>query len=70
MGMRLKRIRRARKLSQPQLARAAGIPVSTLRSWEQDQRDPLLPAAIKLARALKVTLDVLCGLQPFEPESN
>jgi transcriptional regulator with XRE-family HTH domain len=64
MGERLQRIRQARGLSQSQLARAAGIPVGSLRNWERDRREPLLGAAAKLADALGCTLDELAGRTP------
>jgi transcriptional regulator with XRE-family HTH domain len=61
MGQRLKRLREAAGMSQPQLATAAHVPVSTLRNWEQDRRVPRLDAALSLARALRVSLDELAG---------
>jgi transcriptional regulator with XRE-family HTH domain len=71
MGQQLKRLRAAAGLSQSQLARVAGVPVGTLKNWEQGRREPLLGAAARVARALKVSLDALAdygqkrrGLQP------
>lgn len=64
MGERLKRLRQAVGLSQPQLAKAAQVPLMTLRNWEQNRRIPRLDAAMSLARALGVTLDELAGMQP------
>lgn len=52
-GERLKAIRQAAGLSQPQLAAESGVPVGTIRDYEQGRRDPLLDSAVKLARALK-----------------
>ena len=49
MGERLKRLRKAAGLSQSQLARAAGVPVTTLRCWEQATRLPSLNGFIALA---------------------
>jgi transcriptional regulator with XRE-family HTH domain len=60
-GERLKRLRERAGMSQPKLAEAAGVPVTTLRTWEQGRREPLLGAALKLAVALRVTLDELAG---------
>ena len=60
----LKQARERAGLSQPALARAAGIPVGTLRNWEQNVREPRLPAAVKLADALGCTLDELAGRTP------
>jgi transcriptional regulator with XRE-family HTH domain len=59
MGQRLQRLRKAVGLSQSQLAKAAGVPVGTLRNWEQDIRSPLLNTAGRVARALGVSLDDL-----------
>jgi transcriptional regulator with XRE-family HTH domain len=59
MGQKLQRMRKAARLSQSQLAKAAGVPVGTLRNWEQDIRSPLLHTAGRVARALGVSLDDL-----------
>jgi transcriptional regulator with XRE-family HTH domain len=61
MGNRLKSLRRGAGLTQPQLAEAAGVPLWTLRAWEQARRTPLFDAAVKLADALGVSLDELAG---------
>lgn len=61
MGQRLKRLRKATGMSQPQLAEKMEVPVSTIRNWEQDRRVPRLDTAVILARALGVTLDELAG---------
>jgi transcriptional regulator with XRE-family HTH domain len=60
-GERLKRLRREAGLSQSQLARAAGVPIGTLRNWEQNRRVPLLDTAARVARAIGVSLDELAG---------
>jgi transcriptional regulator with XRE-family HTH domain len=64
MGVRLKRLRQERGLSQAQLARLSGIPKGTLLQWEYGLRTPLLDAAVKLADALEITLDELAGREP------
>jgi XRE family transcriptional regulator, regulator of sulfur utilization len=61
VGERLRRLRQARGLSQSELAKAAGVPVGTLRGWEYGRRTPLLDAAARLADALGCTLDELAG---------
>jgi transcriptional regulator with XRE-family HTH domain len=61
MGKRMKRLREAAGLSQAALARAAGVPLGTLRGWEYGRRTPLLDAAAKVADALDVSLDELAG---------
>jgi transcriptional regulator with XRE-family HTH domain len=60
--MRMKRLREAAGLSQPQAAAAAGVPVATLRNWEQARRVPALDAAARLAKAIGVSLDELAGI--------
>jgi transcriptional regulator with XRE-family HTH domain len=61
MGERLKRLREAAGLSQPQLARVAKVPLGTLRQWEQDRRLPSWEGALALADGLGCTLDELAG---------
>ena len=61
MGQRLQRLRRSAGLSQPRLAEAAAVPVASLRNWEQGRRLPQLDAAVRLAKALGITLDELAG---------
>jgi len=64
MGVRLRKLRQERGLSQAQLARLSGIPKGTLLQWEYGLRTPLLDAAVKLADALEITLDELAGREP------
>jgi transcriptional regulator with XRE-family HTH domain len=64
MAVRLKRLREAAGLSQAALAKAAGVPVGTLRGWEYARRTPLLDAAARVADALGCTLDELAGRTP------
>ena len=59
MGQRLQSVRQDKGMSQPELAKAAGVPVGTLRNWEQDRRAPRLDTAKKVARALGVSVDAL-----------
>jgi transcriptional regulator with XRE-family HTH domain len=59
IGERLQRLRQAAGFSQSQLAKAADVPVGTLRNWEQGRRVPLLDAAGRLAKALGVSVDAL-----------
>jgi transcriptional regulator with XRE-family HTH domain len=68
MGNRLQELRQSRGLSQSQLARAAGVPVGSLRGWEQARRTMLVDAFIKLADALECTLDELAGRTPPTPK--
>jgi len=61
MGTRLQRLRKAAGFSQATLAKATGIPASTIKNWEQGRRSPLLDTAARIARALGVSLDDLAG---------
>jgi transcriptional regulator with XRE-family HTH domain len=61
LGEHWKRLREAAGLSQPQLAKVAGVPVGTLRQWEQCRRLPSLEGFFDLARGLGVSLDELAG---------
>jgi transcriptional regulator with XRE-family HTH domain len=66
-GGRLKELRERKGLSQPQLAAAAELPLTTLRNWEQGRREPLASAIVRLAMALDVSADLLLGLAPMPP---
>ena len=57
-GDMLKDIRKQKGMTQAGLAKAAGVPVGTIRDYEQGKRDPLLSNAQKLAAALRVSVDV------------
>jgi transcriptional regulator with XRE-family HTH domain len=54
-GQHLRSLREGAGLSRAELARRAGVPVSTLRNWEGDRGMPGIPAALRLAEALGVT---------------
>ena len=62
MGPRMQRLRQAAGLSQSGLARATGIPVGTIKNWEQGIRFPRMDLAVKVAAALGITLDELAGV--------
>ncbi len=68
IGKQLQRVREEKGVSQAKLAKAAGIPVGTLRNLEQGRRVPRLDTAIKLAEALGVSLDELTTEAPAEPK--
>jgi transcriptional regulator with XRE-family HTH domain len=58
-GQHLRSLREGAGLSRAELARRAGVPVSTLRNWEGDRGMPGIPAAVRLAEALGVPVDRL-----------
>jgi transcriptional regulator with XRE-family HTH domain len=64
MGERLQRLRKAAGMSQTDLAKAAGVPLMSLRNWEQDRRVPRLDTAAQLAIAMGISLDALAGINP------
>jgi transcriptional regulator with XRE-family HTH domain len=67
MGARFQRLREEARMTQAELAERAGIPVGTLRNWEQGIRVPRFDHAIRVAQALGVSLDVLAGLAEEQP---
>ena len=70
IGERVKSLRMKRNMRQTALAKESGVPVSTINALESGARsgEGLSVATVrKLANALQVTLDYLCGLD--EPDS-
>lgn len=63
---RLKEARLAAKLKQTELAKLSGVTAATISAYERADegkgKNPSLENAIKLAQALNVSLDWLCGL--------
>lgn len=69
-GERLKSFREAAGWSQPELAANSGVPVGTIRDYEQGRRKPLLDTAVKLARALRQPLEAfLPDAAPDKPKT-
>jgi transcriptional regulator with XRE-family HTH domain len=56
-GQHLRALREGAGLSRAELARRAGVPVSTLRNWECGRGFPDLPALLRLAGALGVPVE-------------
>lgn len=67
-GERLKAIRKARGLTQVQLAEAAGATQRAISYYETEAGFPPAPAVIDLAKALKVSTDELLGVKPPKAE--
>ncbi len=63
-GERLQSIRKARALTQVQLAEAAGTTQRAISYYETEAGFPPAPAVIDLAEALGVTTDELLGVKP------
>src|SRR3954470_17820223 len=67
LGQRIARLRLAGGMTQPDLAEKAGVPLFSLRSWEQDYRRPRADAAVRVARALGVTVEELMSVKTDRP---
>lgn len=63
-GEKLRELRDAAGMTQLALSQAAGVPIGTVRDYEQGTRDPLLSNAQRLAKALGVSLDVFPPTAP------
>jgi transcriptional regulator with XRE-family HTH domain len=63
-GPRLTAVRKARGLTQIQLAEAAGTTQRSISYYQNDDGVPPSSAVIALAKALKVSADELLGLRP------
>jgi transcriptional regulator with XRE-family HTH domain len=53
---KLKALRTAAGWTQAEFAEKCGVPLGTIRDYEQGKRDPSLSAVLKLARGLGVSL--------------
>ena len=60
MGQKIKELRKAKKLSQKELAGKIGTTQSAINNWEQDKFYPNLFSCFVMADFFKVTLDELC----------
>ena len=69
-GKRLFALRKARGLTQVQLAEALGTTQRVISYYETDAELPPSTAIIPLARVLEVSTDELLGLKPTEPNGN
>lgn len=68
-GQRLQELREKAGLSQSQLAEASGVPVWSLRGYEQGRRDPLWDVVFKLAAALGTDCRVFADCQRVTAET-
>ena len=65
-GDRLRKLRKARKLTQKELASLIGVKNSVISFYEVGDRTPSLEALIKLSKALRISTDVLLGIEQKE----
>jgi len=65
---KLKQQREQAGMSQPRLAEVSGVPVSSLRNYEQGIRQPAWDVLLRLSRAMRCSADVFAecveGLPP------
>ena len=64
-GQRLQALRLAAGITQQALAKAAGLPLGSLRGYEQEKRDPLWYVIFQLAKALAVSGDRFADCVPL-----
>jgi transcriptional regulator with XRE-family HTH domain len=72
IGERITRLRTKRKMSQSALAEAANVPLSVINMLEAGVRSGenlRVETARKLANALTVTMDYLCGVHEEDEDS-
>ena len=62
-GLRLKKLRDAKGLSQKELAQKLGVSKGTVYRYENNTQSPSLDNAAKLALLLDTSLDYLAGLE-------
>ena len=65
MGEHLAQARKARNMTQAQLAGALAVSPQTISAWEKDASQPDAGQLIGLAHALNLSLDALTGLAPL-----
>ncbi|MGB6639790.1 MAG: helix-turn-helix transcriptional regulator [Thermoanaerobaculia bacterium] len=66
-GKRLIRLRKARGLTQVELAEAAGTTQRAISYYENEAAYPPALAVIALAKALRISTDEILGLRPPKP---
>lgn len=67
-GDRLAEVRKRKKLSQEELAKAIGVHAPVIGRYERGEVKPSIEVATKLAHALEVSLDYLAGNTDLEIE--
>ena len=70
LGERIGALRRARRLSQAELAGRLGISASAMGMYEQGRREPSVQIIVALARELGVSTDFLLTGKSAPPESD
>lgn len=57
----IKHLRELRGMTQDQLSRIVGVDRVTIANWEGGKTEPKLSQAVKLAEALKTTVEKIAG---------
>jgi transcriptional regulator with XRE-family HTH domain len=57
LGKRVGELRRSLGLTQEELAARSGLPIYSIRNWEQGQRTPGVVAVYQLAKALGLPME-------------
>ena len=68
--MRLKKLRKAKGLSQTQLANELGMIKQTYSNYENEKREPNIATLIKLADYFDVSVDYLIGREKTSNHSH
>jgi transcriptional regulator with XRE-family HTH domain len=63
MGERFQRLREEARMTQREASQRSGIPLQTLRTWEQGKNVPRVDLAMRLARTLGVDMNTLLGFE-------
>lgn len=58
----IKKLRRQKNLTQTQLAQRLGVALSTVASYENQDRMPSIPMLVKLSYEFNVTIEYLLGV--------
>src|SRR5438128_2563699 len=62
---KIRELREKAGMSQSQLAKASGIPTTTIQGYEQGRREPLWDGLFKLSTALGVSCEAFAGCVGF-----
>jgi transcriptional regulator with XRE-family HTH domain len=65
-GERLLQVRKRKKMSQDDLAKAIGAHAPVIGRYERNEVKPSIDVATKMAEALQVSLDYLVGFSDYE----
>lgn len=63
LAKRMRKLRKEANLSQADAAKALGIATPTYVRYEYDQREPMAPTVLALAKLYHVSIDYLFGLK-------